>query len=225
MRGAYGLAQRPVAPYQAIATYLLFFHREPLRSHGRAADLLLTVICKLKSEKYLQDFTLGLRLISRGRLNFLNIPRGAARYRRQREGSAAGGQTAGIATPTIRAAVQDHGCEYDASFRNTCGQLGIAVEEMQDWFCCGAGMLGNLSPLLGLATPLKNLALAHERGFAEVVAPCSACYSQFKRAGHELQEHPECGPARSKHRISIGQLRGKCFIRWRCWNGSWRGGH
>ncbi|HEY9140043.1 MAG TPA: hypothetical protein VIN93_04085, partial [Bryobacteraceae bacterium] len=47
-----------------------------------AAELPLTVICKLKSEDYLQDFTLGLRLISRGRLNFLNIPRGAARYRR-----------------------------------------------------------------------------------------------------------------------------------------------
>ena len=82
-------------------------------------------------------------------------------------------------------------CEYDVSFRNLCGQLGIALEEMRDLFCCGAGMLGNLSPLLGLATPLKNLALAHENGFGQVVAPCSACYSQFKRAAHELAEHPE----------------------------------
>jgi heterodisulfide reductase subunit B len=79
-------------------------------------------------------------------------------------------------------------CEYDASFRNLCEQLGIGLEEVKDWFCCGAGMLGNLSPLLGIATPMKNLALAHQSGFDRVVAPCSACYSQFKRASHEVAE-------------------------------------
>jgi heterodisulfide reductase subunit C len=70
-----------VAPDQAIATYFASFI-ENLYIYGRAAELPLTVICKLKSENYLSDFTLGLRLISRGRLKFLNIPRGAARYRR-----------------------------------------------------------------------------------------------------------------------------------------------
>ena len=73
-------------------------------------------------------------------------------------------------------------CEYDASFRNVCAHLGISLEEVRDWFCCGAGMVGNLSPLLGLATPMKNLALAHQSGFDQLVAPCSACYNQFKRA-------------------------------------------
>jgi len=79
-------------------------------------------------------------------------------------------------------------CEYDASFRNLCAHLDISLEEVRDWCCCGAGMLGNLSPLLGLATPMKNLALAHQSGFDQVVAPCSACYNQFKRASQEVQE-------------------------------------
>jgi len=70
-----------VAPDQAIATYFASFI-ENLYIYGRAAELPLTVISKMKSENYLGDFTLGMRLISRGRLNFLNIPRGAARYRR-----------------------------------------------------------------------------------------------------------------------------------------------
>ena len=70
-----------VAPDQAIATYFASFI-ENLYIYGRAAELPLTAICKMKSENYLGDFTLGMRLISRGRLNFLNIPRGAARYRR-----------------------------------------------------------------------------------------------------------------------------------------------
>ena len=81
-------------------------------------------------------------------------------------------------------------CEYDASFRNLCQHLGIGLEEVPDWFCCGAGMVGNLSPLLGLATPMKNLALAHQRGFNQLVAPCSACYNQFKRASSAVAEDP-----------------------------------
>jgi len=70
-----------VAPDQAIAAYFASFV-ENLYIYGRAAELPLTLICKMKSEDYYRDFTLALRLISRGRLNFLNIPRGAARYRR-----------------------------------------------------------------------------------------------------------------------------------------------
>jgi heterodisulfide reductase subunit B len=77
--------------------------------------------------------------------------------------------------------------EYDASFRNLCGQLGVELEEPRGWLCCGAGMLGNISPTLGLAVPLKNLALAQELGLAQLVSPCSACYSQFKRAQHQIE--------------------------------------
>ncbi|MGA7617092.1 MAG: CoB--CoM heterodisulfide reductase iron-sulfur subunit B family protein [Thermoanaerobaculia bacterium] len=78
--------------------------------------------------------------------------------------------------------------EYDVSFRNVCDVLGIELEEPRDWFCCGAGMVGNVSPLLGLAVPLKNLVLARETGLGEFVSPCSACYNQFKRAQHEISE-------------------------------------
>lgn len=81
--------------------------------------------------------------------------------------------------------------EYDISFRNLCARLDIQLEEMREWFCCGAGMLGNISPLLGLAVPLKNLALAHERGLAQLVSPCAACYNQFKRAQHEVASDPK----------------------------------
>ena len=70
-----------VAPEQAVATYFASF-LENLYLYGRSAELPLTVICKLKSQDYLRDFRLGLRLIARGRLNFLSVPKGAAIYRR-----------------------------------------------------------------------------------------------------------------------------------------------
>lgn len=81
--------------------------------------------------------------------------------------------------------------EYDVSFRNLCARLEIGLEDMRGWFCCGAGMVGNISPLLGLAVPLKNLALAHGRGLAQLVSPCAACYNQFKRAQHEVSADPK----------------------------------
>lgn len=70
-----------VSPDQAIAAYFASFI-ENLYLYGRSAELPLTLICKLKSENYFQDFTLGMRLIGRGRLNFLSLPRGGALYRR-----------------------------------------------------------------------------------------------------------------------------------------------
>ncbi len=70
-----------VAKDQAIATYFASF-LENLYLYGRSAELPLTVICKLKSEDYLRDVGLGLRLIARGRLNFFSLPRGGALYRR-----------------------------------------------------------------------------------------------------------------------------------------------
>ncbi len=78
---------------QGIAAYFASF-LENLYLYGRSAELPLTLICKLKSEEYFRDFNLGLRLIARGRLNFLSLPRGGALYRRlydrvqQKEGRA-----------------------------------------------------------------------------------------------------------------------------------------
>ncbi len=70
-----------VAPDQAIAAYFASF-LENLYLYGRSAELPLTIICKVKSEDYFRDFMLGLRLIARGRLNFLSLPRGGTTYRR-----------------------------------------------------------------------------------------------------------------------------------------------
>ncbi len=64
-----------------IATYFASFV-ENLWLYGRSAELPLTVICKVKSEEYLRDFTLGIGMLARGRLPLLSVPRGAGLYRR-----------------------------------------------------------------------------------------------------------------------------------------------
>lgn len=82
------------APDQPIVAYFASFV-ENLYLYGRSAELPLTIICKLKSEDYFRDALLGIRLIARGRLNFLSLPKGGATYRRlyekvrEREGGTA----------------------------------------------------------------------------------------------------------------------------------------
>lgn len=70
-----------VAPDQPIAGYFASFV-ENLWMFGRSAELLLTLMGKLKTEAYLQDVPLGLRLLARGRLNPLALPKGGRILRR-----------------------------------------------------------------------------------------------------------------------------------------------
>jgi heterodisulfide reductase subunit B len=75
--------------------------------------------------------------------------------------------------------------EYDVSTRAVLAALGVEVEEIPDWTCCGASSAENVGRLMSLALPARNLALA-ERDLPglEILAPCSSCYLNLRRA-HE----------------------------------------
>jgi len=78
--------------------------------------------------------------------------------------------------------------EYGESFCAIAPRLGLELQEVPDWNCCGASAAHNLNRELSLALPARVLGLAERAGFAEVVAPCSACYSRLAVANHELQD-------------------------------------
>lgn len=75
------------------------------------------------------------------------------------------------------------GCEYDASARFVCKQLGIELVELEDWNCCGASPGHSTNHFLGIALPLRNLILAEKYENA-VMAPCAACYNLLKSADY-----------------------------------------
>lgn len=83
------------------------------------------------------------------------------------------------------------GVEYDESFRAVAGRLGIELEELRDWTCCGSAPAHVSSHLLSIALPLRNLILAEEQGYSEIAVPCAACFSRFKKAIHETGEDAE----------------------------------
>ena len=75
--------------------------------------------------------------------------------------------------------------DFGKSTDATCEALGIELDEIPDWSCCGASAAHSTNHLLGLALPARNLSLAEEAGFRSVAAPCAMCSNSMKKT-HEL---------------------------------------
>ena len=80
--------------------------------------------------------------------------------------------------------------EYNDSIKASFGILGVDLQEVPDWNCCGATAAHSLNESLALALPTRNLALAERKGLP-LFAPCSACYHRFILANRKLQADEE----------------------------------
>jgi heterodisulfide reductase subunit B len=89
------------------------------------------------------------------------------------------------------------GCSYESSagypesVRAVAGRIGLELDEIPDWNCCGATALGSLDRLAALAAPARVFALAHRAGYNRVMTVCNACYTTMRKAAGHLAEHPE----------------------------------
>lgn len=77
--------------------------------------------------------------------------------------------------------------EFDMSAKLVCQKLGIELQEIEDWNCCGATPLHSVNHLLALALPARNLAAVERMGLPMAI-PCASCFSRHKIAAHELAE-------------------------------------
>jgi len=80
--------------------------------------------------------------------------------------------------------------EYGESVEDISRYLGIELEEIPDWNCCGATSGHVINHELALALPSRNLALA-EKMSLDVVTPCPACFLRHKVAQYELKKDPQ----------------------------------
>jgi heterodisulfide reductase subunit B len=67
--------------------------------------------------------------------------------------------------------------------------LGIELQELPDWCCCGAASAHNFSTTLALGLSAFNLAEAHKVG-ADLVIPCAGCYGNLAQVDY-LMRHDE----------------------------------
>lgn len=77
--------------------------------------------------------------------------------------------------------------EYDESIRAVCEALGIELEELSDWNCCGSSSAHFLDNELSVRLSASNMAIA-ERAGHDLLVPCSACFQRLKHADKELRD-------------------------------------
>jgi heterodisulfide reductase subunit B len=84
---------------------------------------------------------------------------------------------------------------YYLSLMAISDPLGLELEEIQDWNCCGATEYLGISLIPAYALITRNLALASQQsnGTRTVVASCSACYLNLAKADHYMLERPSLG--------------------------------
>jgi heterodisulfide reductase subunit B len=95
---------------------------------------------------------------------------------------------------------------YDLSTKAVAGALGLDLEEVEDWNCCGATEYIALNKTAAYALVARNLALAAQQdGLDQLVAPCSACYLNLRKTDHYMGQYQELNQT-TNEALSAGDL-------------------
>jgi len=79
--------------------------------------------------------------------------------------------------------------EYARSAEAVLLTVGVELQEIDDWVCCGATAAHATSHLLSIALPAMSCAAAEKQGL-DILTCCAACYSRLKSANKEVTEDP-----------------------------------
>lgn len=80
--------------------------------------------------------------------------------------------------------------DYDASGRAVAAALGLPLQDLPEWNCCGATFPLSAENVMSLIAPARML-IAAEAGGRELVALCAVCFHVLKRTDHFLKTHAE----------------------------------
>jgi heterodisulfide reductase subunit B2 len=79
---------------------------------------------------------------------------------------------------------------FDQSGRAVAQALGLPLDELKDWQCCGASFPLATDNSLALIGPTRILIQAEQQG-DRVATLCAICYNVLKRTTVTLRAHPE----------------------------------
>ncbi|HWP96696.1 MAG TPA: CoB--CoM heterodisulfide reductase iron-sulfur subunit B family protein [Syntrophomonadaceae bacterium] len=80
--------------------------------------------------------------------------------------------------------------EYDISARLVCKHLGITLQEVEDWNCCGATAAHSMNHLLAVSLSARNLGQVRGMNLNQITTPCAGCFSRLKTASYEMRNNP-----------------------------------
>ena len=84
-------------------------------------------------------------------------------------------------------ALEGTGHAYNQSTKAVGKALGLELDEVKNWNCCGAMEVKNVDPKVQtyLSSRVMSIA-ANEMGAKVVMAPCNGCYHNLKKAEYDL---------------------------------------
>ncbi|UCD29984.1 MAG: CoB--CoM heterodisulfide reductase iron-sulfur subunit B family protein [Planctomycetota bacterium] len=80
--------------------------------------------------------------------------------------------------------------DFDRSVRAVCRTLGITLEDIPDWVCCGSTPAHTSNASLAVALPVMTLQKAKHMG-CPVMTACASCYSRLRTANHKVCSDPD----------------------------------
>jgi heterodisulfide reductase subunit B len=82
------------------------------------------------------------------------------------------------------------GKAFEESMLRLFEALGIELEELEDWNCCGATAYMSIDEVTAAALATRNLALAERTGLPLAV-PCAGCFGVLRKAEHLQKTYPD----------------------------------
>jgi len=82
------------------------------------------------------------------------------------------------------------GRAYEESLLAVFRALDVAIQELNDWNCCGATTYLSIDELTSYALAARNLALA-ARDRLDIIAPCAACYLVLNKTQRYIHDYPD----------------------------------
>lgn len=77
--------------------------------------------------------------------------------------------------------------DFDRSTRAVCQALGVELEEIPGWVCCGSTPAHASNNSLAVSLPVLNLQKAAAMG-KPVLTACASCYARLRTANHKVRQ-------------------------------------
>ncbi len=108
--------------------------------------------------------------------------------------------------------------ELKIATQKTCERLGIELEEIKGWACCGAAQIQDIDDFLGVAVNARNIALAEAQGFDKILTVCNTCTLMLRTAKKRLDEDAELRAKVNEALAESGlEYKGTCEITHYLW--------
>ena len=101
--------------------------------------------------------------------------------------------------------------DLDAYAYRSAEALGVTLEEIEDWQCCGGVFTTANNEVATKLSSVRALKAASEKE-QPLVTVCSACHNVIKQTNYAMQTNKEFGDKANRYMAEATEYRGECEV-------------